>query len=429
MQIVRALGVDEIDLSQSEFWLRPTTEREGAFATLRAERPVPFMAERGFPGLELPVGPGYWSLTRHADVLTASRMPELFSSAAGATSITTLPREFNEFFGGMINMDDPRHGEQRRIVSRGFTPRALARLEADVRRRADEMIDRVIEQGQCDFVASLAAPLPLEIICDLMGIPESATEMVFRNTNRILGLGDPDLMAGDRDLIGAALRAGAELAALMKEMADERRRRPREDLTSTLLDAGLEGGALSSEDLTSFFILLVVAGNETTRNAISHGMKALCDHPEERRRWASDFEGLAASAVEEIVRWASPVIFMRRNLTRDVDLFGPAMKAGDKVILWYASANRDETVFADPYRFDVGRTPNPHVGFGGPGPHYCLGANLARREIRVVFERLFARMPDLEITGPPVLLQSDFIHGIKRMPCAFTPGRRIGRAA
>ena len=426
MEISRVLEVDAIDLSDFAFWNRPIEEREGAFATLRAERPVPFTKERGLPGLALPVGAGYWSLTRHADILEASRNPELFSSAAGATSIQSLPAQFNAFFGGMINMDDPRHGAQRRIVSRGFTPRALARLEEGVRRRTDAMIDRVIDKGECDFVAELAAPLPLEVIVDLMGIPESATGMVFRNTNTILGLGDPELMAGNQDLVGTALRAGAELAALMKEMAEDRRRKPREDLTSVLLNAELEGGALASEDLTSFFVLLVAAGNETTRNAISHGMKALCDHPDERRRWQADFEGLAATAVEEIVRWASPVIFMRRNLTRDTAMFGPQMKAGDKVVLWYASGNRDEAVFADPFRFDVGRSPNPHVGFGGPGPHFCLGANLARREIRVVFERIFARLPDLEITGPPDRLQSNFIHGIKRMPCAFTPGRPLG---
>ena len=189
------------------------------------------MVERAFPGLALPVGPGYWSLTRHADILEASRTPELFSSAAGATSIQTLPQQFNEFFGGMINMDDPRHGAQRRIVSRGFTPRALAKLEESVSRRADEMIDRVSEKGECDFVTEIAAPLPLEVICDLMGIPEGQTEMVFQNTNRILGLGDPDLVSDDQDMLAAALRAGAELAGLMQEMAEDRRRQPREDLT------------------------------------------------------------------------------------------------------------------------------------------------------------------------------------------------------
>jgi cytochrome P450 len=421
MEIAKVLGAEEVDLTLHEFWLRPTEEREGAFASLRAERPVFFTPERGFPGLALPVGPGFWSLTRHADILTASRMPELFSSAAGATSITSLPPEFNAFFGGMINMDDPRHGAQRRIVSRGFTPRALAKLEAGVRRRADEMIDRVIERGECDFVASLAAPLPLEIIVDLMGIPESETEMVFRNTNKILGLGDPDLVAADQDLVGTALRAGAELAGLMKEMAEDRRKRPREDLTSQLLDAGQDGGALTGEDLTSFFVLLVVAGNETTRNAISHGMKALCDYPAERRRWAVDFDGLAPTAVEEIVRWASPVIFMRRNLTQDTTMFGPAMKAGDKVVLWYASGNRDEAVFDDPHRFDVGRSPNPHVGFGGPGPHFCLGAHLARREITVMFRELLTRVPDIAAVGEPDRLLSNFIHGIKHLDVDVAP--------
>ena len=423
MEIRQVLGVDEIDLTPMEFWLRPIEEREGAFATLRAERPVPFFEDPDVGDLPLPRGPGYWSLTRHADILEASRTPEVFCSARGATSILELPPEFGEFFGGMINMDEPRHGRLRRIVSRGFTPRALGRLEAVVERRADAVIDRVIERGECDFVADIAAPLPLDIICDMMGIPESQQQMVFEKTNVILGLGDPEFLPDEGNLIQAALGAGAELAALMNEMAEERRRTPREDLTSALLNAELEDGAMTKEELASFFVLLVVAGNETTRNAISHGMKALCDYPEERRRWADDFEGVAPSAIEEIIRWASPVIFMRRTCTRETEIGGQPMKEGDKVILWYCSANRDEAVFDDPFRFDVRRRPNEHVGFGGPGPHFCLGANLARREIRVMFERIFRRLPDLEITGPPERLQSNFIHGIKRMPCAFTPGR------
>ena len=422
MQIEKVLTVDEIDLADPGFWSRPLEEREGAFAVLRAERPVPFMREREIPSLPLPTGAGFWSLTRHADILEASRNPAIFCSGKGATSIADLPPQFNEFFGGMINMDDPRHGHQRRIVSRGFTPRALAQLEIDVEHRADAVIDRVIERGECDFVSEIAAPLPLEIICDMMGIPESQHRMVFEKTNIILGLGDPEFVSGE-NMIASALGAGSELAALMNEMADLRRKDPREDLTSALLNAELEDGAMTQEELASFFVLLVVAGNETTRNAISHGMKALCDHPGERRRWMADFDGLAASAVEEIVRWATPVIHMRRTCTRDTMLGGQAMAAGDKVVLWYASGNRDEKVFAAPHRFDVGRTPNEHVGFGGPGPHFCLGANLARREIRIMFDRILHRLPDLEITGPPERLQSNFINGIKRMPCAFTPGR------
>ena len=424
MDIQQTLSLDQIDLSDPEFWLRPLEERYGAFATLRAERPIPFFEEREVPPeIPLPQGPGYWSLTRHADILEASRKPEIYCSGKGATSIADLPPMFNEFFGGMINMDDPRHGHQRRIVARGFTPRALAKLEADVARRADAIIDRVIERGECDFVTDIAAPLPLEIICDMMDIPESQQQMVFERTNIILGLGDPDFGGEPAEMIPRAMAAGGDLAARMKEMAEARRNNPGEDLTSQLLNADLEDGAMTESELASFFVLLVVAGNETTRNAISHGMKALCDYPDQRRKWMDDFEGVAPTAVEEIVRWASPVIHMRRTCTQDTHLGGQAMKEGDKVVLWYASANRDEKVFADPHRFDVLRKPNEHVGFGGPGPHFCLGANLARREIRVMFDRILHRLPDLEITGEPARLMSDFINGIKRMPCRFTPGK------
>ena len=210
----------------------------------------------------------------------------------------------------------------------------------------------------------------------------------------------------------------------MNEMAEARRKNPTEDLVSALIHvADGDDAILTDAELASFFVLLVVAGNETTRNAISHGMKALCDYPEERRKWQADFDGLEATAVEEIIRWASPVIYMRRTVTQDTVLDGVAMKEGDKVALWYASANRDEEVFEDPFRFDVARAPNDHVGFGGPGPHFCLGANLARREIRVMFRQIMQRLPDLEITGEPQRLASNFVNGIKRMPCRFTPGK------
>ncbi len=423
MEIRQTLKVDDIDLCSQEFWEMPNEEREGAFATLRAERPIPFLEEPELPVPGLPRGPGYWSLTRHADLLEASRNPELFSSAQGATSIFDLPTAFSEFFGGMINMDDPRHGRQRRIVSQGFTPRALAKMEEGVARRASRIIDRVIERGECDFVADIAAPLPLEIICDMMGIPESQAAMVFEQSNVILGLGDPEFLERTPDPQVAALQAGAALGSLMAEMAADRRKNPKDDLTTALLQKDQEDGAMTDEELASFFVLLVVAGNETTRNAISHGMKALCDYPDQRRAWTGDFDGMADTAVEEIVRWASPVIHMRRTCTRDTELGGQPLAKGEKVVLWYASANRDEAVFDDPYRFDLARRPNEHVGFGGPGPHYCLGANLARREIRVMFRQIFERLPDLEITGPPDRLRSNFINGIKRMPCAFTAGR------
>jgi cytochrome P450 len=416
--------VDSVDLSDPEFWRLPDAEREGAFALLRREKPMSFHAEfEPPPEIPLPRGPGYWAVTRYADVLEASRQSDVFCSGQGIT-IPDLPVELGEFFGSMIAMDDPRHGRLRRIVSRGFTPKALAQLEADVARRATAIVDRVIEKGECDFVTEIAAPLPLEIICDMMAIPESQTQMVFEQTNIILGLGDPEFVApGDNPLM-AALRAGQGLAELMKDIAKQRRGNPGEDLTSRLVNAEIDGDTLTEQELASFFVLLVVAGNETTRNAISHGMKALCDNPDERRKWAADFEGVSASAVEEIVRWASPVIHFRRTATRDTELGGQAIAEGQKIVLWYNSANRDEDVFEAPHRFDVSRAPNEHVGFGGPGAHYCLGANLAKREIKVIFRELFERLPDLEISAEPDRLLSNFIHGIKRMPCSFTPGGR-----
>ena len=419
MAAVPTVRAEDVDLSSLDFWVQPPEAREAGFAALRRERPLSFHKEfEPPPEIPLPRGPGYWALVRHAEILEASRNAELFCSGKGS-QIADLPESFNEFFGSMINMDDPKHGRLRRIVSRGFTPRALGRLEADVQRRAKQTIDRVIGKGECDFVSEIAAPLPLEIICDLMGIPESQTKFVFEKTNVILGLGDPEYVPPGTNVLVAALTAGKALADLMNELAEERKKRPKDDLTSALLDAELEGGPLTQPELASFFVLLVVAGNETTRNAISHGMKALTDFPDQRRIWWSDFEGVAPTAIEEIVRWATPVIHFRRTATRDTELAGQKVRAGEKVVLWYNSANRDDSVFQGPERFDVRRTPNEHVGFGGPGPHHCLGANLARREMRVMFREIQARIPDLEITGPPEYLRSNFIHGIKRMPCAW----------
>ena len=415
-------SVDQIDLSSPDFWMRPIAAREAAFEVLRRDCPVSFHEElESPPELPIPRGAGYWALTRHADILDASRRSDVFSSGSGVT-IPDLPAEFNEFFSSMIAMDDPRHARMRRIVSRGFTPKSLARLEADVQSRAEAIIDRVVDRGECDFVTDLAAPLPLGIICDMMGIPESQSQFVFEQTNVILGLGDPEYVAPGSNLIVAALGAGSGLAQLMNDVAKDRQQNPKDDLTSQLINAEIDDDVLTGSELASFFILLVVAGNETTRNAISHGMKALCDNPDERRIWAEDFDALAPAAVEEIVRWSTPVIHFRRTATQDTVIGGQEIRAGDKVVLWYNSANRDEAMFDDPHRFDIRRTPNEHVGFGGPGAHHCLGANLARREITVMFRELFRRLPDLEITGEPEMLASNFIHGIKRMPCAFKPG-------
>jgi cytochrome P450 len=269
--------------------------------------------------------------------------------------------------------------------------------------------------GSCDFVTEVSQRLPLKIICDMMSIPASLYDFVLAKSNIILSSGDPEYIPEGSDLIQAFMTAGAELAGMMSEIGAHKRQHPGDDLTSALVTAELDGERLSDQDLASFFILLLAAGNETTRNAITHGLLALHEHPEQRAIWERDFEAVAPLAVEEIVRWATPVIFMRRTATRDVMVGGYQFHAGDKCILFYNSANRDERVFVDPYRFDVRRDPNFHVGFGGPGPHFCLGAHLARREITVMFRELFGRLPKLAITSEPDRLRSGFINGIKHL--------------
>ena len=415
----QSLGVDEIDLSSIDFWSLPADEREGAFKTLREERPLAFFEEPELPE-DMPSeirGNGYYAVTRHADILAASKQPEIFSSSRGATSIYDMPPMFNEFFGSMINMDDPRHARLRKIVSAGFTPKMLKQVEDSVQAAAGDIVDRLIERGSCDFVTDVAARLPLKIICDMMGIPASDYDTVFHKSNIILSMGDPEYIPEGSDVVGALLGAGAELAQLVQELGAYRRQHPTDDLTSALVNASVDGDQLDDAELGSFFILLVVAGNETTRNAISHALALLTEHPDQRARWAADLEKVSPTAIEEIVRWASPVIFMRRTATRDATLGGQPVKEGDKFLLFYASGNRDEDVFANPFDFDVCRTPNDHVGFGGPGPHFCLGAHLARREITVMWRELFRRVPEIHATGEPDRLLSSFITGIKHLQC------------
>lgn len=408
-----------IDLSTSDFWAQSLAERHAAFARLRSLGHPPFFAEPDSP-FGNPDG-GYYALVRHADVAEASRNPEVFCSGRGATSIEDLPAEFNEYFGSMINMDDPRHARLRRIVSRAFTPRMIKRFEDDVQRTAAVIVDELLAAGPGDFVEQVAAKLPLKIICGMMGIDAQHYAMVLRNTNIILSGSDPEFISDDMDVaITQILTAGQDLAALVTDLAAHRQVQPADDLTSALANANIDGEQLTPAELASFFILLVVAGNETTRNAISHALTLLTDFPDQRALLLDGFEQRIVGAVEEIVRYVSPVIFMRRTLTRDYEMNGHAYRQGDKAMLFYWSANRDETVFADPGRFDIGRSPNPHVGFGAAGPHFCLGAHLARREITAILRELLHRVPGIRAAAPPDRLLSSFINGIKHLPYEFT---------
>ena len=421
-------AVSEIDLSDAGFWERPFHERDAAFGVLRREQPVAFFPEPPLP--LLPPGPGYWALTRFEDVARASREPGVFSSAHGSVLPDLPPGPPFSYLRSMIDMDDPGHAQMRRLAAAAFTPRAVRQISSRVAADCEEIIDEVIERGECDFAAEVALPLPSRLICDLLGVPRADRAWVTGQALLAYGRDDPEYVPGVLDDPGrgalAVLDAAQQLATYAQELGRSKRARPGDDLVSRLVTVDLDGQPLTGEQLAQWFILLVVAGTETTRQAISHGVLMLDRHPGQRAAWRQDFDRLTPTAAEELVRWSSPVIAFRRTLTRDVVLSGQQLAAGDKVMLFYPSANRDERAFTDPYRFDLSRAPNPHLGYGGPGPHYCLGAHLARAEIRAMLQAVFTRMPDLQVTGTPQWLRSSAINGIKHLPVRFTPSRRGG---
>jgi cytochrome P450 len=410
--------LDDFDLSDVEFWAAPRDDREGAFVTLRNTPGLVHYEERVIEGSPFPPGAGYWALTRHDEIWHVSRNPGVFCSGQGST-IGDIPQEMNEFFGSMINMDDPKHYRLRSIVSSGFTPREVTRVEEQVKHKATEIVDRLLRDhpgGECDFVEHVAAALPLEVICDMMGIPAEDYGKVYGWTNTILGVGDPEFVTSYEELMAHSL----EMFTYAQNLGEERRANPTDDITSVMMTAEVDGERLTAQEFGSFFILLVVAGNETTRNAITHGMKALTDHPEQLATLYGDFETHAKSAMEEIVRWGTPVIHFRRTATEDTEIAGQPIAAGEKVVMFYNSGNRDERVYDDPFVFDVTRPVQPQqIGFGAGGPHFCLGANLARREMTLMFDEIRRRLPSLRTVGEPEYLQSNFINGIKRQRCAW----------
>ncbi|NDH22382.1 MAG: cytochrome P450 [Actinobacteria bacterium] len=413
------MHLSEINLSDIEgFWTEPMAVREAAFETLRREDPIRF-----FPEAEteyLAAGPGYYALTKHADIVAASRQANVFQSGAG-TNIPDLPPEFNEFFGSMINMDDPRHARLRKLVSAGFTPRMLQRNIEDVDAAAKTIVHRLQEAGPgCDFVTACAAWLPVKIICDMMGIPESQHEFVFDMTNIILSQGDPEFVPEGQNPLEAFLGAGAALAGLIDDIAGQADGSDGDTLTHALVNAEIDGDKLTREEIQSFFVLLCAAGNETTRNSISWGLTYLTANAEQKALLQSDLDTHMPGAVEEIVRHASPVIHFRRTVTQDGARLGDTVfNEGDKVVLFYGSGNRDDAVFDDPYAFDITRDNTNHIGFGGPGPHFCLGAHLARRQINVLYKELLSQMPDIHAVGEPDRLRSSFINGVKHLECAW----------
>ncbi|MBI2704743.1 MAG: cytochrome P450 [Actinobacteria bacterium] len=376
------------------------------FRLLRAEEPVYFHPE--------PEGPGFWCITKHADLITINRDNQMFSSAAAGINIPDSPMD--TVGDMMLYMDPPRHTRYRLLVNKGFTPRMINALETSLKLRSQAIVNSVCEKGECDFVEDLAAELPLQAIAELLGVPQDDRKKLFEWSNKMIGVDDPEY-EGNRD---EGQEIAAELYLYFNSLAEAKRSDPDDGIVSKLLTAEVEGHTLNEVEFDMFALLLTVAGNETTRNATSHGMRALIENPSELEKLRDDpsaerFE----SAVEEILRWATPVLYFRRTATDDFELRGKHIKKGDKVVMWHISANRDEEVFEDPFSFDIDRSPNDHIAFGGGGPHFCLGANLARMELRIIFDEIVRRLPDIDFAGDVELLRSNFIGGIKHMPVKF----------
>jgi cholest-4-en-3-one 26-monooxygenase len=380
------------------------------FARLRQEAPVQWQDE--------PNGPGYWALMRYEDIVTASSDPSIFSSERGGTNLEDLDEDGMAIIRTiLINMDPPKHTKYRKLVATGFTPKMVGQMEPHVRETTRRIIDSVAEKGECDFVTDVAAKLPLAVIAEMIGVPDEDHQKVFDWSNRLIGFDDPEYHTSPED----GRVAATEMFLYANQMALDRKNSPRNDLVSVLMGAEVDGDRLTEADFDGFFILLAVAGNETTRNLMSGAMLALIEHPDQKQRLIED-PTLIHTGVEEFLRWVSPLIYFRRTLQRETEIGGVSMREGDKIGMYYPSGNRDESIFDDAHVFDIGRSPNAHMAFGGGGPHFCLGASLARLEIRCMFEEILARLPDMSLAGPVQRLRSNFINGIKHMPVRFTPG-------
>jgi cholest-4-en-3-one 26-monooxygenase len=374
------------------------------FTTLRREAPV-----YRHP---CPDGSHFWALTKYDDIAYASQHPAIFSSAKGTILEDTGGAAGTDLM--MLNMDPPRHTKLRALVNMGFTPRMIRQMKSHVREVTRNIVDAIAAKGECDFVTDVAAELPLQVITELIGVPQEERHLVFNWSNQMVGVGDPEYATS----MDTAIQAATAMFGYADKLAAQRRDDPHDDLVTALMDAEVAGEKLTQMEFDAFFLMLSVAGNETTRNLISGGMLALIEHPEELERVRNDLS-LLDSTVEEMLRWVTPVMYFRRTATQDTEVRGVPIQAGEKVTLWYISGNRDEEIFDEAQRFDVTRDPNPHIAFGGGGPHFCLGYSLARLEINLMFEEILTRMHDIELTGPVPRLRSNFISGIKHMPIHF----------
>jgi cytochrome P450 len=417
MAATAEISLADIDLTDLDRWVKGVPDEW--FALLRHEEPVFWQDERE--------GRGFWSLTRYDDVVAATKDYATFSSARGGTSLMDLTPEQIEARMSMLDADPPYHTRLRSIVNKAFTPRAISAYEGRIRELVREILEQAFVRDEFDYVAEISMETPMWVLCEIMGTPPEDRRHLIALGDAMLGNTDPDLAGeytfGQTDLseyanLPFSSPAALEMFEYGHRLADERRRTPRDDITTRLIEADVDGDKLSEHEFDLFFLLLVTAGNETTRHAISHGTHALLTNRDQLQRLADD-PSLIPTAADEILRWGCSLLHFRRTATRDVELHGRTIRENDKVALWYISANRDETQFPDPLRFDVGREPNKHVSFGLGGPHFCLGAHLARLELRIFLQESLPYLQRLELAGPPERLRSNFFHGIKRMPVVY----------
>jgi len=412
---------DEADLSSMEFWEKPAAEREKTFAVLRAERPVSWHRPAAEPLIEDPNDQGFWAVVRHADLVEVTKRHNDFLSGEGIV-FDSMPQELLDSAQGFIAMDPPRHTKVRRLLTAAFTPKQIRRIDDQIKANATRVVDGIAAKREIDFVTECAALLPMHNICDMMGVPEEDRPRITKRSGYAGGYHDPEVMGGQEPL-SVLFESMLEQREFVSGLIAECRAHPGSNLLTSLTQAEVDGEQLTDEEIISFFGLLMVAGNDTTRQSLSHGMQALHDFPDQRAWLLADFDGRIATAVEEMVRWATPIMTFRRTAARDCELGGRRITQGDKVIMFYASANWDIEVFEHPGQLDLGRHPNPHISFGGGGIHHCLGNQLARQQIRALWDELLHRLPDIEVCGDMVRTRSNFFHGVNHLPVRFTPER------
>jgi len=412
---------DPSDVSSLSFWSATAAEREVTYALFRAERPISWHRPAEGSLFEDPNDQGCWAVTRHADLVEVTKRHGDFLSGEGIV-MDSLPQELLDAAQGFIAMDPPRHTKIRRLLVSAFTPKQISRINDQIEANSRRIVAEIAEKGEVDFVAEVAALVPMHNICDMMGVPDDVREKVAHEASFAGGWHDPELMGG-ADPLTRLFEAALYLREAAGDIIAVRRRDPGADLLTALVHAEIDGERLTDDEIVSFFGLLTVAGNDTTRQSTSHAMKALSDHPDQRAWLMADFEPRIAGSVEEMVRWATPIMTFRRTAARDCTLGDIAITEGDKVVMFYASANWDTEVFTDPERFDLSRNPNPHVGFGGGGIHHCLGNQLARRQLASIWRELLHTLPDVEVSGPPSFTVGNFFHGVNHLPVSFTPTR------